>query len=213
MIIQCPACNAQYAVPDHAIGADGRQVRCAKCTHQWLVKRPPSAMSVEELDSLLKVPEKPVAKPIPAGSNLPAKTKPAFSPLLTGAVAASFIFAIICNLLIFIPGMFGITHTKDIAFADLKLAKQETKTGMEYGISGKIINLADKPQTMPAIRIMLIDKEGTPLKSWSPGGVATLAPKESKDFNFAPLSTSLSGGDRLVLDMGNSTELALRSRP
>lgn len=40
MIIACPACSTRYAVPDTAIGVEGRTVRCAKCKHSWFQEGP-----------------------------------------------------------------------------------------------------------------------------------------------------------------------------
>ena len=45
MILVCPQCATRYIVPDSAIGATGRQVRCASCKHSWfqegvLIERP-----------------------------------------------------------------------------------------------------------------------------------------------------------------------------
>jgi predicted Zn finger-like uncharacterized protein len=35
MLLICPECRTRYVVPDGAIGAAGRQVRCANCRHSW----------------------------------------------------------------------------------------------------------------------------------------------------------------------------------
>ncbi|MEP0189800.1 MAG: zinc-ribbon domain-containing protein [Erythrobacter sp.] len=47
MIIACPACDTRYAVPDTAIGDEGRTVRCAKCKHSWLEE--PKALDLTEI--------------------------------------------------------------------------------------------------------------------------------------------------------------------
>lgn len=36
MIITCPACDAQYLLPDEAITAKGRRVKCTTCDYTWL---------------------------------------------------------------------------------------------------------------------------------------------------------------------------------
>ncbi|MCD2316566.1 zinc-ribbon domain-containing protein [Sphingomonas sp. IC-11] len=47
MILQCPECRTRYLVPDTAISAEGRTVRCAQCRHSW--HQEPDARAVEAI--------------------------------------------------------------------------------------------------------------------------------------------------------------------
>lgn len=35
MRLSCPSCDQSFSVPDNAIGAKGRKLRCSKCGHEW----------------------------------------------------------------------------------------------------------------------------------------------------------------------------------
>ncbi|MBW8783230.1 MAG: zinc-ribbon domain-containing protein [Novosphingobium sp.] len=61
MIIACPACSTRYAVPDSAIGVDGRTVRCAKCRHSWFQEGP-----------RYSAPDAPPAPPLPRPAEVQA---------------------------------------------------------------------------------------------------------------------------------------------
>lgn len=66
MIIQCPACTTRYAVPDTAIGVDGRTVRCAKCRHSWFQDGPEL-----DLGKIDEAPADPSPTPPPAAAPPP----------------------------------------------------------------------------------------------------------------------------------------------
>ena len=66
MIIACPSCATRYVVPDSAIGAEGRTVRCAKCRQSWFQDGP-------------EQPAPPPVPPAPAPAAVAAEPEPARS--------------------------------------------------------------------------------------------------------------------------------------
>ncbi len=70
MLLVCPSCRTRYVVPDSAIGAAGRQVRCASCRHSWF-QEGPSSVAPPKLDPIVPIetqqetPTAPPPTPVP----------------------------------------------------------------------------------------------------------------------------------------------------
>src|SRR5689334_7254992 len=118
MLIQCPQCQAKYAVPDQSIGIGGRTVRCAKCANSWFVAHP-AQQALEAAPMPVLEGDRP--KPIPPGSNLPVIKRP---PVALGAKAGVFgmlAAAVALMMLWLAPQTYGYPHSSGFTLAEVNM--------------------------------------------------------------------------------------------
>lgn len=223
MQIECTACGSRYVVPDHAVGVQGRTVRCAKCQHSWFVA-PPAAAGVEKpfagLETMAQeAPASPVTRPLRKGSNLPVIKYPEVPPGVKASVFGVLAMTVAIFLLATWPAVYGYPPSNGLALAEVNLLsrfddKQSENKKPIYEISGKIINQSEETLKVPVLRVTLVDTENMPLQYWDfsePG--RTLDAKKNIPFTTGPLDIKFNRPSRFIVELGNTMELALRKKP
>lgn len=222
MQIQCSQCAAKYLVPDHAIGAGGRKVRCAKCGHNWFVAPPaasaaPGPVLVATPPPIEAEPSRP--RPTPKGSNLPA-LPPKKAPLGL-KIAPAFILAATLPLMLLLwkPSVYGQLPSDGLVLAEVSMLsrfdeKHPERKHPTYEVTGKILNVSDETLTVPVLRISVIDKKGETLQFWdfSEAG-RTLESKKNIPFSSGPLAMKFNQPHRFIVELGSPLELWLRKKP
>lgn len=200
MILQCPACATRYVVPDSAVGAAGRTVRCAACRHSWF----------QEPDAPLDAPaprtpappapepafEERMAEPPPVETIAPRRRRPRRDPARRWTIAAvaaalAMIAAIVALTLLGSPGTLArlglpVADAGDALVIDLprEPERRELASGNElFALAGRVTNPTEGELRVPDIVAELRDAQGRTIYEWTiPPPVRTLAPGATTEF-------------------------------
>lgn len=197
MIISCPSCDAQYLLPDDAIGPKGRRVKCTSCAYTWLqhaedaheahlpVTDEDTAAAEREEEERRKRRQALVgaAKPVfDAPQPQASMVQVVGSGLMWGAGAFLVLFLCAIGLkntivaawqpsaLIFETiGMPADVPGKGLEFKDINVITTATaKEGGTMGVKGSVANTTKAGIFLPNLRIRLEGPSGW-LKDWDIG--------------------------------------------
>jgi len=234
MILSCPACKARYVVPDSAVGAKGRQVRCASCKHSWF-QAPESGAAAQPAASETVTP--PVTRAAPAPTPPPppprmpveaepvAEEQPLYREYPDEPIAETrrrriglWLFLAIAALAAAAAAAYylGVLNFGSEARASvegplqLEYTKTPERTVLQSGnellrVYGRVINVSGETQRVPQIEAELRDATGRIVHSFFISApVAELQPKQSATFDSAETDVPRSARD-LNLSFGQTS--------
>jgi predicted Zn finger-like uncharacterized protein len=173
MILTCPHCATRYHLDPSSLGGQARTVRCASCGHRWKTSPPSDAPTVIELT--------PVPDVTPRG-RLPAEPQ-SQSWYRSGSLAGWLVTALVLlflagaivgrnQIVSSFPASAGIYQWLRLPIPTkfgLAIEAFTPKWVVEGGISmvvieGAIVNVSEHQQTVPPIKVTLLDGADRPLQ-------------------------------------------------
>lgn len=234
MILQCPACDAKFKIPDGALGDDGKRVRCGKCQHVW-TERPPElvveapvmeavmADAAPDIDAVLAGQTHQESRPMEdiIGDFRPPK-KVRSSKWKWAGYGLSY-----AVLLVLAGGLWSLMDkpewwhqvpSKGFSFETIELEAMAQIGGDRFSanpmfsITGTARNVSNEPKTLPGIQVTLQDLEGEEVyrKHYTVSD-KVVPPGEAVSFVLENLEQADRRHTLFIVEMGNRIELALRS--
>ena len=180
MILTCPSCTTRYLVDPAKLGADGRLVRCGKCSHTW--HQTPPRDAPRQIDP---IPVSIEPRPIPPGSNLPAfrpQPKKRSSAgawvvlvLVVAAIIGGGILARTQIVALWPPAakIYRLFEARARQPGDgLELRDITSRRTVENGVQilvveGEVANVSKKVQVVPVLRGALRDSQQHDVQHWT----------------------------------------------
>lgn len=227
MIITCPRCLAAYTVPDSALGAQGRKVRCSSCHFEWQEASPPQNAIANLAPQRAPAPSAGTAPPAKTESKKPkppAPVKPKSEASSSPAAVIAFVIlaALLAGLVMMrnsisnaIPAMEAIYESVGLPvgspaewFVISGKGVESAEDGNRFTLTvhGDVENVSKRPRDLPPVRISWISKDGqvgavTTVRAspehLEPGGKATFTG------TLRRVDTSLGGEVRMVPWLGS----------
>jgi len=221
MILECPSCRARYLTPPGLFAHGARQVRCARCKHEWHATLPttidvfvaPPAVEAEVTppSPLSTSPQNPMARVIP---NLPAVIRNSQIKKYLLRAAGIFCAAVVLlawpildrqpiikafpSLRLFYSGLgLHVPHSGEgLIFDQVKSEIRYDSGTMKLYIDGVVHNTTPDTQLIPDIRARALGPDRHIIQSW---------------WVEAPAATVSAGGDvpfhtEIVSTMQQTTE-------
>lgn len=221
MILQCPECSARFAVPDSLIPPGGRTVKCGRCAHQWHAENPDApvdfAALVSEAEAQAELETAPInPSQLPTVQRAPKSSGPykwsaALLLLLWMGVAFVAYYPKALSSLGSIYGIFGITSSEGLSFADVSMQRNAGETRTQFLLSGGIVNQSSEPRIIPTVRVQLKNEQGKVVWARDYPVHEKLEPGATYPFRIDNVETSFGGNVKTIaLDLGNDLQLMMR---